>query len=136
MAYVLDPAIKTQWVAALRSGKYAQGQQCLYDPDTNTYCCLGVLEQLFLDSHGWGWEVDEEIGIHRGSDEFPSYGCRDWAFPDAQAQRKINNDDSITKGDKVYYRCIDTKLGDTSLYELNDSCHTFDYIANIIEEQF
>ena len=136
MTYKLDPKVKQLWVDALRSGKHNQARQCLYDPDKNAYCCLGVLNQLFLDSHGWEWEVDEEMGMHQGSDEFPSYGCRDWAFPDAQAQRTANSDDSISKGEEVYYGCTATKLGNTSLHELNDTGHSFNYIADIIEEQF
>lgn len=37
---------KNQWVASLRSGEYKQGKECLHDPNTSTYCCLGVLEKV------------------------------------------------------------------------------------------
>jgi hypothetical protein len=30
------------WVDALRSGEYKQGDGCLFDPETQSYCCLGV----------------------------------------------------------------------------------------------
>ncbi len=36
------------WIAALRSGQYQQGQGKLRSWD-NTYCCLGVLVDLIID---------------------------------------------------------------------------------------
>jgi hypothetical protein len=42
----LPKKIKEKWVAALRSGKYRQGNGSLYSHDFNNnryYCCLGVL---------------------------------------------------------------------------------------------
>lgn len=38
----LPKAFKTKWLKALRSGKYKQGANLLYDKQDNTYCCLGV----------------------------------------------------------------------------------------------
>lgn len=41
--------IKTQWLTALRSGEYEQGQERLhrnYGDGRNEYCCLGVLCEL------------------------------------------------------------------------------------------
>lgn len=35
-----------RWVKALRSGKFKQGKHKLYDPKTDTYCCLGVLTHI------------------------------------------------------------------------------------------
>lgn len=37
---------KEQWLKALRSGKYEQGQTALKNKDDNTYCCLGVLSEV------------------------------------------------------------------------------------------
>ena len=37
----LPPKFKKKWVAALRSGKYKQGQNALMTEE-GTYCCLGV----------------------------------------------------------------------------------------------
>jgi hypothetical protein len=38
--------LKQKWVAALRSGEFKQGEGCLYDERTNSYCCLGVCAVL------------------------------------------------------------------------------------------
>lgn len=40
----MHPEIRARWVAALRSGEYAQGRGSLRDG--NQYCCLGVLCDL------------------------------------------------------------------------------------------
>lgn len=34
---------KEKWITALRSGKYKQGRNQLYNPSTDQYYCLGVL---------------------------------------------------------------------------------------------
>lgn len=54
----MNPKIKEQWIRALRSGDYLQGQETLrspkiiYDEDNDyhmevTFCCLGVLCDLY-----------------------------------------------------------------------------------------
>ena len=34
------------WVRALRSGKYTQGREQIYDRHRETYCCIGVLARI------------------------------------------------------------------------------------------
>lgn len=41
----MTPELKARWVAALRSGQYAQGKGQLRRFD-DTYCCLGVLANV------------------------------------------------------------------------------------------
>lgn len=41
----MTPELKSNWVAALRSGKYTQGQTYLRSKN-DKYCCLGVLADL------------------------------------------------------------------------------------------
>jgi hypothetical protein len=41
MALEMNPEIRAQWCAALRSGEYVQGKEALYDGEG--FCCLGVL---------------------------------------------------------------------------------------------
>ena len=40
----MDKAIKEKWVKALRSGRYKQAKECLYNG--GGYCCLGVLARV------------------------------------------------------------------------------------------
>lgn len=40
----MEQATKTKWVKALRSGKYRQKRDELYD--AGAYCCLGVLARI------------------------------------------------------------------------------------------
>lgn len=39
----LSPELFDRWVEALRSGRYVQGDGKLWDEETDTYCCMGVL---------------------------------------------------------------------------------------------
>ena len=41
--FSLLPSVKRDWLKALRSGKYKQTQNTLYDPHSKGFCCLGVL---------------------------------------------------------------------------------------------
>lgn len=43
MSARMNPEIKAQWVAALRSGEFAQGFSALHSQEPVGYCCLGVL---------------------------------------------------------------------------------------------
>ena len=47
----MRPELKAQWIAALRSGKYSQGQHELRTPH-DTFCCLGVLCDV-INPSGW-----------------------------------------------------------------------------------
>jgi hypothetical protein len=42
----MNKKIKALWLAALRSGVYAQGRGKLHNMVGNTYCCLGVLQAV------------------------------------------------------------------------------------------
>jgi hypothetical protein len=59
---MMNPEIKSMWVAALRSGDYQQGQGQLRNHN-DYFCCLGVLCDLMPTSNG-GWytvEDDEDL---------------------------------------------------------------------------
>jgi hypothetical protein len=58
-----------EWIAALRSGEYAQGTGGLRRrhsspnaPDTDTYCCLGVLGNILVGTGGYVWEWEARPG--------------------------------------------------------------------------
>lgn len=47
------------WISALKSGDYKQGNQVLYNSENDTYCCLGVGCELLDVNH----ELMDEIGL-------------------------------------------------------------------------
>lgn len=64
----MDERVKAKWVAALRSGDFAQGRDWLAqeDPEDNNkllMCCLGVLCELHREEVGapWGWQKNIDI---------------------------------------------------------------------------
>ena len=59
--------IKTEWVAALRSGEYTQGQGWLKSAD-GRYCCLGVLCTLL------GFPTTENRDQELSKDELETVG--------------------------------------------------------------
>lgn len=56
----MDKRIKKKWIAALRSGEYAQGKDCLLTSTekVDKFCCLGVLCDLHARETGGGWEIN------------------------------------------------------------------------------
>lgn len=56
----------TEWVAALRSGEYAQGRGYLHRIEDNTYCCLGVVCDLLAKKGILSTEVDQSTDVEGG----------------------------------------------------------------------
>lgn len=54
--------VRQKWMDALKSGKYAQGKDALRDGDT--FCCLGVLCDLYAKEHPeTAWD-DEDMFVY------------------------------------------------------------------------
>lgn len=120
MSYTrIDPTLKSQWVHALRSGKYPQGQGALLQytqKDTEMrsavgYCCLGVACVAVLDgelnatgdefSAADGRYFDSE-GLHfvEGTDYADSYSEYLLGMDEAAAAHLIDmNDNEETPSD-------------------------------------
>lgn len=70
----MNKKIAKKWVRALRSGKYkkTKGTLCRVSNNGNkSYCCLGVLTELYNKEHGisrtvYGGHLDEEVCIWAG----------------------------------------------------------------------
>jgi hypothetical protein len=107
--------LKNKWVTALRSGEYQQGTGKMYNEETNTYCCLGVLEHIV---NGW---VSNGRGLltHKFCD--------------------VNNIDFDYKGEELCSPSFDIpqlKSRPVSAHSLNDIHRwTFEQIADVIEQQ-
>jgi hypothetical protein len=117
----LPEHIKTQWLEALRSGKYKQGKEWLKikKGDEWWHCCLGVLCEIR--------EVEQEVRERTTSfcgnasllsnEELTSYlGCNG----------RFKGFKVVGENEKTYY----------SLAGLNDAGFSFEGIANVIEKYF
>lgn len=127
----MDPQAKAEWIAALRSGDYAQGEGSLrYGGD---YCCLGVLCDLKKSDTSY-WQ--NARFVHNGS-----VGAGVLPFGLAMELNTRGNTDlygqleNTLSINPVFYVGKD-KCGEDvtySLAELNDEGFTFDQIADIID---
>lgn len=114
----MNKEIAKQWCAALRSGEYKQGQYSLNNVSKNTYCCLGVLCDLYIKSGGNLRLSLHDNGITRAYDGctgMPPSSVMDWA------------------GMRTPHGMYNTP--DDNLVADNDSGLSFDKIADIIEAQ-
>ncbi len=130
----MNPDIKAQWIAALRSGEFKQGRNYLHarrpDDEVDTFCCLGVLcvlaERAGVVTKGVGYAgVVRYQAIGTGSDGSTStlpLVVDHWAgFLDGGKSRMVTMPDTGTH---------------TGLAGLNDyERWSFEQIADIIEEQ-
>lgn len=118
----MNPEIKEQWLAALRSGEYEQGKFSLRSAE-DKFCCLGVLTDLAVKAGVCEWEF-------RGFDPYRSgghdgqlpYSVQDWAAVSGWGALRIPVDYQDSS-------CF------TLLSALNDAGATFLEIADIIEAQ-
>lgn len=105
----MNEKIKQQWIAALRSGKYEQGQSKL--KSGNKFCCLGVL----CDISPYRSEIEGLVLL--------SQNVQDWAELDSSCgfmKELVSFNNS---------RC--SKLSD-----LNDKGMPFSEIADVIQDLF
>lgn len=122
----MDPQIKAQWLAALRSGEYRQGKRVLHNVDENTFCCLGVLCDLAVRAgvvsegrHKYNLRVAADIEVY-GSDG------------DCRSQGGVTLPDEVQE-----WAGLDSDnpwVGDSGvLAELNDMGRSFEELANLID---
>ena len=111
----MNPEIKAQWVAALRSGDYKQGRQQLRDAD-NFFCCLGVLCNLHAIAHPRVAAAQSKTTEYQGQPALPSGDVEQWA--------------GVSYAEAV---SIDGQT--LPLYAHNDTGKTFAQIADAIESQ-
>lgn len=123
----MNQQIKEQWVAALRSGEYQQTKTVLHDSEG--FCCLGVLADLYLKEVGKKWDVIAEdcFMFPMFNEEVLPNEVMDWADlswdnPEVTVERF-----SPIAGQNV--PC------NVPLSDLNDTDHDFKMIAALIEEQ-
>ncbi len=123
----MNEIIKSQWVAALRSGQYTQGRGALRR--RSEYCCLGVLCELHRISTGApadAWQrVHKSDTSNSGLDPMEAYlGATDLLPAEVTEWAQVGSPNPDV-GMLSNERC--------SLAKLNDSRVPFATIANLIE---
>lgn len=153
----MDPAVKAQWLADLRSGKYKQGKEKLRKllgmsatalddaactngeahSDKLRHCCLGVLSEQFVAAGKATWKMNTPgtfsiVGENGRSSE---------AMPTSYIYGLAGI--SLDRGDIIYVDWEDAKkfpessgrfTGEVSLATLNDKGKKFSTIAKLIEK--
>jgi hypothetical protein len=113
----MNKRVKKLWIKALRSGKYKQGREALH-PSEDTFCCLGVLCEVFRKSTGAGCWSEYGAFIARGTEDscvLPE-AVMEWAGLDSDSPR------------------LGTRKNAAYATTLNDSGKSFYYIADRIEK--
>lgn len=113
----MNKDIADKWVAALRSGEFAQGDNRLRGTAADDYCCLGVLSELAAregivtrTAFGPAW-------MYGNTSSFLPYSVRMWAgMADDMGGFGSGPDDNL-----VF---------------LNDNGSPFTYIADVIEQKW
>ena len=121
----MNPTIKAEWVAALRSGEYQQGTGTL--SMDGEFCCLGVLTDIAVEHGVCSWVSTEDgLGVNRSGATETSVlppVVMAWAgLASANPEIDLTNT-AISEPDQH------------DLAHLNDDGITFAQIADLIEEQ-
>jgi hypothetical protein len=123
----MNADIKEKWIAALRSGKYKQGNSYLRRGDE--YCCLGVL----CDVMGMEWSLNASSYSTPSMTEVYQCGDNDLSYPSQTTLELAGigpNDLNVKVSE------CDKYTRTYNLWQLNDSLrYSFNRIADIIEEQ-
>ena len=137
----MNPEIKAQWIAALRSGEYRQGRNTLRDAK-DRFCCLGVLCDLAEKAGVISEPQQMSTGIYQYADGFSGRFRQIGVLPEKVAEWSGLDDDMHAdpydpevERDGVR-RCL-SALNDEG-WEPDPATSTpltFDQIADLIEEQ-
>lgn len=124
--------VRDRWLAALRSGEYAQGKTYLGfqlpDARRSSYCCLGVLCELAVADGVIERQEDSRGGVDR---IVHGYAGRTSLLPDEVVVWA-----GLTSANPTVRAVADDgEPARTSLAWLNDHGRSFDVIATLIEEQ-
>ena len=132
--------VKEQWLEALRSDKYRQARNTLRSETGKAFCCLGVLNDLYMDDDFY-WE---STILKRKEDS-----DQDSSIEEEFVHPEIANKLGVNVSPKVFTdRDVEIKLNSTetlkvpagtSLWELNDGREdfpklSFKKIAEVIEK--
>lgn len=123
----MNQTIKERWISALLSGEYLQGHDKLHNVQTDEFCCLGVLCDLYIQDHPdvqWEHDYESDCYVIFGETGVLPSDVVTWAgLSDVDPNVKVPDDN-------------DTGFYMSSLTEMNDNGRSFDQIAQLIGEHF
>lgn len=102
----MKPELKRKWVKALRSGKFAQTKEKLYDG--KGYCCLGVLCRVVRPKDYW-YDVHEWANVH-GDEDFSQERRKELGISEAVQSRLVGMNDNMGKTFSEIADYIEAKL--------------------------
>ena len=130
----MNDDVKTKWVTALRSGKYQQTQGRLRAGDGQSFCCLGVLCDLYVKATpGVLWDGYYSGGKLLGESNYLPKEVIEWA---GLPIRGTHEDKECLIPNPVVNPNPFNPKAIKSLAIANDHGMTFPEIAAIIREQF
>lgn len=133
--------IKEAWLEALESGKYQQttGALCHKGVHVDTFCCLGVLSDLYVQSHPdvtwttFSQPFDTARGIPMVLNIDPTN--RDTLPAQVMEWAELNGPDPSVDISQVLDLYPDEN-DEVGLAQINDSGRSFSQIAEIIRKNF
>lgn len=135
----MNKEIKEKWVNALRSGDYHQtagmlrrkGDEFLDFTTPDSFCCLGVLCDLYCKSERDRWLPPDEPG-------FPAFGIQeqdDTGLPPCIDKTELPSCVMQWADLDCSNPRIECEMEVRTLADLNDSGRSFKEIADLIEQQ-
>lgn len=121
----MNSIVKEEWLKALRSGEYKQGDGCLKSGDE--FCCLGILSDIYAKEKSLQWRPEFFNAAKDDSEDKFIYERA--AIPRAFVCEWAELSEPNPKIKPIKVGAPD------SLAAMNDAGYTFNEIADVIEEQ-
>ena len=122
----MNERIKKIWIDALESGDYAQAEGTLRRDDT--FCCLGVLCDLFSKEQDEPWVVENDSENHE--ERYDGYDAPYWSYYQQSdvLPTEVRDWAGLANSNPI---CLDND----NLADLNDRGTSFEEIADVIREE-
>lgn len=127
---VMPEKAATQWLRALRSGKYTQAIGTLYFPANGGFCCLGVQQKCAVGKIEVQGLPDMNFATIKKLDNTDYLESENYpSLKYLRSQGIFYGKESGSEDQKPY---IPSRNNDAA--ELNDNGHSFDEMADLLEK--
>lgn len=131
----MKPEIKARWIKALLSGDYEQTKFRLKSKDSpNSYCCMGVLCDLYMQERGKEWKLKPDSATKAGHGA--AYFCEEQYM---EIPEEVLSWAGLTEEEmvvEIFIGSDDEPPHLATLIELNDDHnYTFEDIAKVIKDE-